>query len=281
MQTTTGVIGIFIIALVVAAGCTGQGGNPALPAQASPTPVPTMQAGQPVPARSTTVAMTNETSTATLAPVASAGPAPVFNASLSGDRNLGQPLVWTIYNVSGTGNVTYTVKVYDYTILGKNYTYWSHSWGRWYTQSAAPGSQYLVVWARVESEGIEWFGWGQSNFLCYVWGNTTIYPDPVPLSDEPTSLGSGIYPPADIRELQSVNGRDRALLPGVWYGWDTEVPYVDQVPGSSNAWDGMILYEVPETAQPNDIRIHGGFANYGFGIWYLTPHEGLTQVQPS
>jgi len=201
-----------------------------------------------------------------------------FNPSLSGERNIGQEYSWTIQNVSGLSDVCYNTSVYDFKIIGSQYTYYSIEWGQWFTEQADTGKKYLIVWARTESNGTSWYGWGGDRFTLWVWGNTTIVPDPVPLQDLPIKYQSEHYLTRVIAELQNRTGTDGELLTREWYGWKDGNELDRQEPGSSAAYDGMILYQIPEEAQPEDIRVLGWFGYYGYGIWYLTEQEELIQV---
>lgn len=204
----------------------------------------------------------------------------VFNPLLSGDRNLGNELTWKISNVSGGyANVTFHVNVYDYRILGLSYTYYSNEWGQWFTKTASPNKKFMMIWANVESEGTTWYPWEIDRFNVWIWSNTTIKPDPTPLNDLPVKYGSDHYRPITIKEVQDLTRPDGSLLSREWYGYAGNEKLVRQEPGSSNAWDGMILTEIPYNAEPEDIRVIGWFDYYGYGVWYLTKHDGLIQVK--
>jgi hypothetical protein len=200
-------------------------------------------------------------------------PALAFDSTIDGDRNLGQPWNFSIAHVSGNLDADYSFTVYDYRDLGGCYTYWSLEWGQKFTKVADPGKKYLAVWVNGELEGTDWWGWGQERFNAWVWGNTTIAPEAVLLNDLPKKYGSDVYYPAVIYELQNLTRRDdpsRLLTRQPW-AWKDGDELDRMCPGPSEAWDGYIIYQVPENAAPEDIRIAGGFYA-GTPIWWLTPH---------
>jgi len=207
-------------------------------------------------------------------------PKTIFNPLLSGDRNLGKELTWKISNVSGGyANVTFHVNVYDYRVLGLTYTYYSNEWGQWFTRIADPGKKFMMIWVRTSSEGTTWYPWDTDSFHIWVWSNTTIEPDKTPMNDLPIKYGSEKYRPITIKEVQDLTRADGSLLSREWYGYAGNEKLVRQEPGLSNAWEGMILTQIPVGAEPEDIRILGWFDYYGYGVWYLTEHEGLLQVK--
>lgn len=206
-----------------------------------------------------------------------------FNPILSGERNLGQDYQFTVKNVTGLNqnlpgsDVTYHWSVYDYRLIGTDYNYYSVNWGRWFQQDADPGKQFLIIWVRSEMTGkTSWYGWGPERFRVWVWGNTTVYNQTTPMQDLPIEYKSDQYRPVVISEVQNLMSREKKPLTREWYGWRDEIELDRQEPGHSAAWDGMILYQIPEAATPDDIRIMG-YSWYGDSVWYLTPHNDLIQ----
>jgi hypothetical protein len=200
-----------------------------------------------------------------------------FSPVLSGERNIGEEFAWTIANVSGLADVSFNVTVYDYKVLGRDYLYYSNDWGQWTTDYAGGDKEYLALWVRVESNGTTWYGWNQDRFRLWIWDNVTVMPDPVPVQDLPDEYKSDEYSPRVIAELQNRTGLTGGLLSREWYGWKDGVELTRQEPGPSNAWEGVILYRIPDNADPEDIRVLGWFGYYGYGVWYLTPHQDLKQ----
>ena len=210
-----------------------------------------------------------------------------YSPTLSGDRNIGQEYRFTVRNVTTLdqtiigSDVTYRWKVYDYLILGDCLTYWSVDWGRWLTQYADPGKKYMAIWVRSEMDGkTSWYGWGSDRFKLWIWGNTSISNMTFPLQDLPIEYKSDRYRPAVIAELQNRTGHTGDLLIRDWYGWKDDIELDRQEPGPSAAWDGIILYQIPEIAKADDIRVYG-YSWYGYGVWYLVPKDQLVQVRPT
>lgn len=214
-------------------------------------------------------------------------PVNAFSPELLGDRNLGQEYKFTVNNVTTPdqslkgSDVTYHWTVYDYRILGRAYSYYSNDWGRWFTQYSDHEKKYLALWVRVWMEGgSSWYGWGPDRFKLWI-GNTTISNETIHLNDLPIEYKGDNYRPVVIAELQNLNSRsDKKLLSREWYGWKDEIELDRQEPGLSNAWDGFIIYQIPAAVTENDIRVFAP-SWYGYGIWHLTPHQGLKQVRPA
>lgn len=211
-------------------------------------------------------------------PVQAAGEAPggipvLFNESVPGERNMGQVFTWSIQNVSNQADVMYHFTVYDYRLIGPNYSYYSPAWGQWFTRDAAPGFQYLVIWIRSWSEGTACWGYGPERFRVWAWGNLTIDPEPVQLQDLPVRFKSDTSRPVVIRELENRTMPDGVILTTERYGWKDGEELTRLEPGDSSAWEGVILYQIPQTVGPEDLRVAGWFGYYGTPVWYLTPHK--------
>jgi hypothetical protein len=200
-------------------------------------------------------------------------------ATQQGDRNLGDPFTFTINNVTSwnqslpSDSLTYTADVYDYKIIGPEYTWWSDEWGKWFVQEADPGMEYLAVWVRLMSNGTRWWGWSQDNFIVWGKGYTTIYPLAIPMDDLTGKYNGGIFWPIIIQELQNSTGSQGKLLTKNWFGWDNIMQETDQLSGASNAWDGYVLYEIPRGTAPADLRVCGWFDYYGTAVWHFTPYN--------
>ena len=240
----------------------------------------------------------------------SAEPVP-FNESIAGDRNLGQMFTFTMNNVSGTyAQSVYHYTVYDFKEIGNNYTYYSVNWGQWFKQDADPGKKYLAVWIRGRMAGTSYLGWGQDFFRLWVWGNKTIYPEPVHMQDIEiaNTKRSGAYLiktgcsdsvtvyedltksdnfdrnhsgrrlPVVIQETENLKATfERGQLSRERYGWKDENEMDRMVPGET--WDGYILYQIPSQVRPADVQVTGGFRNFGLAIWSLTQQE-INQDSP-
>lgn len=204
---------------------------------------------------------------------AAASPAAVFNSSIPGERNIGQEFTFSIDNVSMRADVVYHYTVYSSRALGDHITYWSKAWGTWFTDQAPAGYQYLAVYVRAWTEGTTVWGYGSDRF--YVWYiDQSIGALPVKLEDLPIRYKSEKYRPAVIQELENRYEPGIGLLPSEPYGWKDGQELTRMEPGLSNAWDGPILYLIPDSAGLRDLRVAGWFGDYrGTAVWWITEHE--------
>lgn len=80
--------------------------------------------------------------------------------------------------------------------------------------------------------------------------------------------------PAVIRQVENLKAtRERGQLTRERFGWKDENELDRLEPGWSSRYDGYLLYQVPEGAQPEDISIAGNFRNWGTAVWFLTDRE--------
>lgn len=189
----------------------------------------------------------------------------------TGGRYLGETYRWERDNCSGQKDMAVNVMVYNYKIL-HGYDWWSISWGRYFYQMPMPGQKYLVVQVRMEMEGQSndkdprMYGMGQDHFYIQYGEKVSNQPD----TDH--WLGERIK---ELEETFTYNddgrvydyGYQRAYTPnGTEYAQD--LGYLRM--GKSNAWDGFILYSIPEEIGIEDILIHGRFDGFGYAYWKLT-----------
>jgi hypothetical protein len=236
---------------------------------------------------------------------ATAEPIP-FNASIAGDRNLGQLFNWTMNNVSMNADSEYHYTVYDYRIIGDHYDYWSINWGQWFPEAAGPDKVWLAVWVRGWMDGTAYHGWGQDRFFAWV-GDKSYKAEPVKMNDiairnvksygrdpvvvDITKCGeteqriistgsngntetSGRYLPVVITQLENLKAtNERGQLTIERFGWKDENEMDRMEPGYSNRYDGVILFQVPNGTRPEDIRIAGWFGYWGTAVWHLVNTE--------
>jgi hypothetical protein len=228
-----------------------------------------------------------------------------FNETIPGDRNIGQNFTWTAYNVSMKADAVYHYTVYDYRDLGDEYHYWSVNWGQWMVQTAQPKKKYFVIWIRGWLEGTAWHGWGSDRFRLWI-GNKSFTAEPVQLQDiairnigkpdqeittavtcplntqAPVTVisssgttskagDSGRYLPVVIQELEYQMSRtERGRLTTERYGWKDENEMIRMEPGISNAYDGLMIFQVPDGARPESMVVSGSFWSWGPAFWHLT-----------
>jgi len=189
----------------------------------------------------------------------------------TGGLYLGETYRWERENCSGQKDMAVNVRVYNYKIL-HGYDWWSISWGQYFYQLPMPGQKYLVIMIRMEMEGEDqnkdprMYGMGQDHFYLQYNGQVSNQPD----GDH--ALGVRIK---ELEETFTFNddarvydyGYQRAYeLNGSEYAQD--LGYLRM--GKSNAWDGFILYSIPEEVAIEDILIHGRFDGFGYAYWKLT-----------
>jgi hypothetical protein len=206
-----------------------------------------------------------------------------FNTSQPGERNRGDLFEFTMHNVSGTQeDVTHHFTVYSAKMLRENqtpYSYWSVANGQWLNQTPEKGKKWLFIWVEDWIEGTPVWGYEQDRFIVWVWGNTTINPEPVQMEDLARSRKSKHLNPAIISEVSGhpiPKGYSYFRDP---YGWKDGYLQPRIEPGESNAWSGWIIYQVPEKAKLKDIQVAGWFMNYGTAYWNLVPREVVQVIQ--
>jgi len=182
---------------------------------------------------------------------------------------------WFIYkreNVEGLKDIDMRATVYASRFLDK-YEYWSVSWGRYFIQLPSDGMKYLVVQARIKLLGDtqekdpRMWGPGQDHFVVQTTqdGNNTYTVDTNHL------IG------ARIKELEYVNDMtDTVKIFDYGYtrfydrdGAETasELGYIRM--GEGNAWDGYLLFEVPNNTRMKDIKVLESIDGIGSVWWQL------------
>jgi hypothetical protein len=203
-----------------------------------------------------------------------------LNFSLPGLRNIGDPYIFTMSNVSGTyASVTHHMEVYAVRMMEKNqtpYQYYSPVWGTYFNQTPDPGKKWIFVYVEDWTEGTSYWGYEQDYFKLSVWGNQTIKPEPVQMEDYSTKI-KGSIKPADILQTRGTfRGHSYFNQP---YGWTDGIKSPRLETLESNAWSGYIKYQVPEKAELDDITVMMSAINKTVS-WSLSPRE-IVQVQPA
>ena len=207
-----------------------------------------------------------------------------FNASQPGERNIEDLFEFTMHNVSATpAQVTHHVTIYSSKLLQENqtpYLYWSVAYGQYFNQTPDKGKKWLFVWVRDWIDDIPVWEYDQDQFIVWVWGNTTINPEPVQMEDQTRNRLTKHINPAIIEGVSFGHPLPREYAGyGDPYGWKDGFAEPRIEPGQSNAWSGWIKYQVPEKATLQDIQVAGWFMNYGTPYWNLVPRN-ITQVLP-
>lgn len=206
----------------------------------------------PVPTTIPTPVVTPTTITTTVAPTPTPDPFPNALA-------LGQKVPF------GSGKVASEGTVYRYWI---NDTYQWHSDidNKYYTQKPKPGNKYLFVFVQMMNIGDTrvWLPPASSVVVHY---NGAVY-DQDQEHFKPDKVGNTKATAIEVQEIQYFH-----KLSGVEYVEDfgfshaTELGYI--YPGLSNAVDGYIIYEVPQSLTPDKTYVTISFNGQDSGVWKL------------
>lgn len=169
----------------------------------------------------------------------------------------GQFISWRRDNVSGLKDLSMHATIYGYRMYSQ-VTWWSTSWGRYYTQAAPTGMKYLFVFAHVYSDEGSARTWGVQPRNWYVSANGRVY-----------NASPDLLPEIRIKEFENTWDMQhvREIIPYGYLrtynngGHETAEELGFLKAGRSNAWDGYILYIVPEDTKPEDIRIYARLTN--------------------
>ena len=168
-----------------------------------------------------------------------------------------QFISWRRDNVSGLKDLNMHATVYGYRMFSE-VTWWSTSWGNYYTQAAPDGMKYLFVFAHVYSDEGSARTWSIQPHSWYVTANGKVY-----------AASSDLLPEIRLREFENIWDMQHVheITP---YGYlrtyvNHGQPSAEELgflkAGRSNAHDGYILYIVPEDTKPEDIRVYASLTN--------------------
>ena len=168
---------------------------------------------------------------------------------------------WIRDNVSGYKDLDVSVTVYGYRMY--NYINWySVSWGQYFM--AAPQSEdnkfllvFINMWSSEDSPRQYLF---DKDYFSVQIGNQTYY------ATEET-----LIPQVRIRELDEVwdlQHKETIQPFGYLRTYNSEnlpiaIPHWWLTPGKSNAMDGYIVFEVPRSTRPEDVRVLANFEHLG------------------
>jgi hypothetical protein len=184
-------------------------------------------------------------------------------------RWMGQSYQWYRANVSGLKDLHVSVMIYRYKWLD-DYDYWSDTWGYYFHQDPMYGQKYLVIFPQMcaigkdpSMDGRMW-GMGQDHFYVQ-------YKDRVIGPDGDHLIGARIK---ELEETYTKNDDMRVYDYGyervrTWNRTNVAQSLAYLQLGTSNCWDGYILYSVPKDAKIEDIKVLGRFDGFGNAWWYL------------
>lgn len=195
-----------------------------------------------------------------------------------GKKDLGEYYTWHRDNVSGQKDMTVSVTVYAYRFFSR-YEWWSPQNGRYYWQFPAAGKKYLVVFAQIYMHGND----PSQDPRYYVgdepWDRWKIQYNQTLIDADETYVKSIRI--AELEETFTLNDDDRVKPWGYFwhnYGYSSNEdrrgvvaePYTWLRMGRSNAIDGYIIFEVPDNALPEDLKVLSQWDTFGHPWWQLS-----------
>lgn len=165
----------------------------------------------------------------------------------------------------GTGNVASSATVYRYWI-NDTYEWHNDMDNRYYVQKPKAGNKYLFVFIHLVNSGDTrvWFPpAGSVGVFC---NGARYYEDQNHY--KPDKASDPRATPVEIREIQyfhKLTGAEYVEDFGFSHG--TELAYL--YPGTSNAVDGYIIYEVPKSLIPEETYVTIIFNGQDQGAWKL------------
>ena len=190
----------------------------------------------------------------------------------NGTRKMQRYFVFHRDNVSGYKSLDFHVTVYGYKMLNSYHWYNYHDSKTYETLPDNPNDKFLFIYVQMYSDDIS--GDDVRNYIpseqhFQINYKNTMY-SPAPFQKE-----------LMIHELENTyNFNDDSIieyygqyvnhpLDGKNMGQYISIPQYFSFAGKSNAVDGYIVYELPKTAQPNDLIVYGDFFGYGYSNWVL------------
>ena len=165
----------------------------------------------------------------------------------------------------GTGSVSSEATVYRIWI-NDTYEWHNDMDNHYYVEKAKAGSKFLFVFVHLQNNGDTrvWFPPA---------GNVIVYNNGIQYTEDrshykPDKLADEEATPVEVKEIQyyqKLNGDEYVEDFGFSHG--TELAYL--YPGASNAVDGYIIYEVPQSLIPEETYVIIPFNAQDQGVWKL------------
>ena len=165
----------------------------------------------------------------------------------------------------GTGTVASEATVYKYWI---NDTYQWHNDmdNHYYVQKPEAGNKYLFVFVHMQNNGDTRVWFPPAGSIIVYHNGAAYYQDQSHF--KPDKSEDSKETPVEVKEIQyfpKLNGDEYAEDFGFSHG--TELAYL--YPGGSNAVDGYIIYEVPQSLIPEKTYVGIPFNTQDQGVWKL------------
>ena len=163
----------------------------------------------------------------------------------------------------GTGKIASQATTYRYWI---NDTYEWRDMNRdnnYYAREPDAGDKYLFVFVQMENLGDTRVWFPPADDIMVHYNGATYYEDPGHY--KPENPGDE---PIQVKEVQSFQKLDGdGYVEDFGFSHDQELAYL--YPGASNAIDGYIIYEVPQSLTPEKTYVDITFNGLDRGIWKL------------
>lgn len=222
--------------------------------------------GTPYPTPTPTIAVTTVPTPEIRVPVVQKTESPEELMLRTNGRWQNELLTFGRSDVDGKKDLLMSTTVYGYKIQ-KEYHYWSVSWADYFTETPQNGYKflfvYVVMWVDdVIGDDVRPYGMDQDHF--YIEYKNKIY--------HPVKNYDPVY---RVKEMETVyNYNDDAGITPYGYLIIVDETGTRAIPGAyikggkSNAWDGYIIYEVPQDAQPEDLKVIGRFEDLAGWHWW-------------
>ena len=165
----------------------------------------------------------------------------------------------------GSGSVASEASVYRIWI-NDTYEWHNDKDNHYYVQNPVPGNKFLFVFVHLQNVG-DTRVWFPPSSGVTVWYNGTTYSEDTS-HYKPDKVGDKKSTPIEIQEVMyfsKLNGDEYVEDYGFSHG--NELAYL--YPGASNAVDGYIIYQVPQSLTPDETWVTIPFNGKDTGTWRL------------
>jgi hypothetical protein len=165
----------------------------------------------------------------------------------------------------GSGNVVSQATVYNYWI-NDTYEWHNDKDNHYYVEEPRVGNKFLFVFVQMQNNG-DYRVWFPPSGKIVVYNNGVTYTEDTG-HYKPDKGADEEATPIEVKEVMyyhKLNGDEYVEDFGFSHG--TELAYL--YPGSSNAVDGYIVYEVPRSLEPGETYVMIPFNAEDSGVWKL------------
>ena len=165
----------------------------------------------------------------------------------------------------GSGNVASEATVYKYWI-NDTYEWHNDMDNHYYVEKPHAGNKYLFVFVHLVNNGDTRVWFPSAGSIVVFYNGARYYQDQSHY--KPDKASDIKATPVEVKEIQyfhKLNGDEYVEDFGFSHG--TELAYL--YPGASNAVDGYIVYEVPQSLTPEETYVAITFNGQDQGVWNL------------